>query len=85
MEKLQKIREQINSIDDEILLLLQKRLNLAQKAFLEKEKQNLPTFQPEREKEILQNVKQKSNSQYYEGLEIVFKEIIFFCRKYQSL
>ena len=85
MEKLQHIRQKINHIDEKILELLEERLRLAQEAFLEKEKQNIPLFQPQREKDIIENIQKKVNPLHQKEMDKIFKEIIAFCREHQSL
>lgn len=54
MDNLQKFRQEINNIDAEIILLLEKRLQIAIKICEEKNKHQQEIKDPKRENEILE-------------------------------
>ena len=51
--KLQQFREEINKIDDKILELLEKRMEIVKQIGKIKMQGNTPIYRPEREKEII--------------------------------
>lgn len=59
--KLDEIRENISSIDEEIIILLSKRLNFAKDIIIEKKKIGLTAKQPEMEAKLLEKYVKKAN------------------------
>lgn len=59
-EKLQDLRKKIDSIDDQILLLLKERIGLMEKIGLIKKQSNLCIRDDKREKEKLKIIEQKA-------------------------
>ncbi len=53
MEKLNKLREEINSIDSEIISLIKKRLAVVRKVGKIKKTNNLPVKNPVRERQLI--------------------------------
>jgi chorismate mutase / prephenate dehydrogenase len=53
---LTKLRQEIDSINQEILQLLAKRMDLSKKVAIEKKKENLPIFDPEREEKQMKSI-----------------------------
>lgn len=76
--KLKEIREKIDTIDKEILFLLQERFLLAKKTKAAKTKLGLPIRDYKREKEILAELKKKSRELGLSSKFIseIYKEII---------
>ena len=62
-------REKIDKVDDKLIKLLNKRGRLVQKIGKIKDKTKIDTYQPEREKEIIERIKTKSNLLKNIGLE----------------
>jgi chorismate mutase/prephenate dehydratase len=60
MEELEKIRKEIDLIDEKLIELLNARAELVKKIFEIKNKKNKPLFDPSREKKILERLTKKS-------------------------
>ena len=75
-EDLEEIRKRINEIDDQIVDLLNKRGNIVIKIGNLKKNLNLEVFQPKREIEIIERIKDKSTIFEKESIEAIWKEII---------
>ena len=58
--ELKDLREKIDSIDDELVELLLERLEVSRQVADIKALKNMPVFNPEREKEILDEIKDKT-------------------------
>lgn len=57
MNKLDKLREEINLVDKEILVALRKRMELVKEIGAYKKQHNLPIRDPQREEQILEAIK----------------------------
>ena len=77
-DEIQKLRAEIDRLDDELAALIQRRAGLAQK--IGGLKQGAPAYRPEREAEILNRVVQKKGVLSAERVAAVFREIISACR-----
>lgn len=60
--ELNELRTQINQIDDEILSLFLRRMELAAQVGAYKREHDLPILQPQREQEILDTVSRKAGA-----------------------
>jgi chorismate mutase / prephenate dehydratase len=78
MSEIEKLRAQIDQLDDELASLIQRRAGLAQK--IGGLKQGAPAYRPEREAEILKKLSASSGALPTERLVAVFREIISACR-----
>ncbi len=79
------IREQIDSIDDQVLELLKKRIVNAKKIGKLKEKDNRAKWDPLRERQIFDRLLAKNNGDFPEqSLVSIFHEIITTCRLSQK-
>ena len=76
--ELDKLRKEIDRIDDELLGALERRAGVVQKVGALKGK--APAYRPEREAEILRRVASSSKVISKEGTAAVFREIISACR-----
>lgn len=80
-DKLKPLREQIDSIDAQILNLLNQRARVAQEVGHVKAETNAPVFRPEREAQVLRKIADhnpgplKSND-----VQLIFREIMSSCR-----
>lgn len=75
-EMLDVYRNEIDSINDQILSLLSRRGELSKKIGKEKEDKNLRIYDPQREKEMIRNLLQKNQGPFSNGaIEKLFKEI----------
>ena len=77
-DDIDKLRREIDALDDELAALVQRRAGLAQK--IGNLKHGAPAYRPEREAEILQRISRKSGPLATERLVAVFREIISACR-----
>jgi len=75
---IEKLRGEIDKLDDELAALVQRRAALAQK--IGELKGGAPAYRPERESEILRRIAAKSGPLAAERLLTVFREIISACR-----
>lgn len=73
---LSEIRKQIDAIDDEMLELFVKRMSLASDVAQYKMANNLPVFQSEREKFIIDSVREKAPEGYRRSAAFLFMNIM---------
>jgi chorismate mutase/prephenate dehydratase len=78
MSDIEKLRQEIDRIDDELASLLQRRAALAQR--IGQAKGGAPAYRPERESEILRRVGKSQGALPAERVAAVFREIISACR-----
>jgi chorismate mutase/prephenate dehydratase len=82
--ELKKLREQIDKIDNEILKLLNKRMEIVKKVGELKNSSNAPIYRPEREKEIIERLTKLSKKENgilkKEHIEAIFLEIFAISR-----
>ena len=77
-EDIEKLRREIDAVDDELAALIQRRAGLAQR--IGALKQGAPAYRPEREAEIVRRVSGKTGTLSAERIAAVFREIISACR-----
>ena len=75
-KEIEKYRKEIDKIDDTLVDLLNQRGNVVLKIGSLKKEHNQDTFQPAREKEILQRIKNKSTIFKTANIEAIWNEII---------
>ena len=75
---IEKLRAEIDKLDDELASLIQRRAGLAQD--IGHLKGGAPAYRPERESEILRRIAGKSGPLAAERLLTIFREIISACR-----
>jgi chorismate mutase/prephenate dehydratase len=84
MEKLKELRKKIDEIDNQILELLNKRMEIVKEVGELKNNTNAPIYRPEREKEIIQRLTELSKKQNgilgKEEIEAIFLEIFAISR-----
>ncbi|HEX6267464.1 MAG TPA: prephenate dehydratase [Burkholderiales bacterium] len=76
--EIEKLRREIDSLDDELAALLQRRASLA--SDIGRLKAGAPAYRPERESEILRRVMKREGVLPAERVASVFREIISACR-----
>ena len=83
-EKLNQLRKKIDEIDNEILTLLNKRMQIVKEVGELKNNSNAPIYRPEREKEIIQRLTNLSLNQNgilgKDEIEAIFLEIFAISR-----
>ena len=77
-DDIQRLRADIDRLDDELLALIQRRAALAKK--IGELKEGTPVYRPEREAEILQRLSAQKGVLPGERVVAVFREIISACR-----
>lgn len=82
---IEKLRKDINKIDEEILELLKKRIELAKQIGEVKKEIGIESFDLTREKEVIKRVLEKNQGVFpEEALKIIYSEIIKACRSIQE-
>jgi chorismate mutase / prephenate dehydratase len=85
MNSLKKLRNRVDQIDGELLGLLLRRGKLVKDIGAIKEKNGQSIFAPEREQELLSNLKEKNRGPFSnEAIESIFSEIVHACRNLQK-
>lgn len=80
-DKLKPLRVQIDSIDAQILELLNHRAQVVQDVGHLKAQSNAPVFRPEREAQVLRRIAQNNPGPLHDGdVQIIFREIMSACR-----
>jgi chorismate mutase/prephenate dehydratase len=77
-DDIDKLRREIDALDDELLALVQRRAALAQK--IGQLKGGAPAYRPERESEVLRRLTRNPGLLSAEGVAAVFREVISACR-----
>lgn len=81
---LEELRNEIDAIDDEILKLFLKRMEVASKVADYKRENNLSTLQKGREREILKKVSEKSGSELENYSRTLFTTLMNLSKNYQD-
>ena len=81
MMKLDKLRENIDRIDDTLLELLNERMEFVHKVGTLKNTTNAPIYRPEREQSILKRLKEKNNGRLTDSaIDAIFLELFAVAR-----
>ena len=78
------IREQIDEIDDELVELFTRRMDLAAQVADYKKEHQLPIYVPAREREILQKVAKKAGPDMENYTRVLYSMLFELSRSYQS-
>lgn len=81
--ELKDLREQIDTVDDELVNLFVKRMQLSAKIADYKKANNLPIYVPAREREILQEVAEKSGAEMSNYTRVLYSMLFELSRSYQ--
>lgn len=81
---LEDIRKEISEINDEILALFVRRMELSAQVSEYKKANGLPTLDRKREEIILQNVADKTDDEYRQYAIQLFKYIMDLSKEYQD-
>ena len=81
---LKELRTQIDTIDEALVDLFVKRMNLSAQVADYKKAHNLPIHVPAREREILQDVAKKAGSEMANYTRVLYSMIFELSRSYQS-
>ena len=83
-DKLEESRIEINKIDDQLIDLINKRGKIVQKIGGFKKSLNMDVYQPLREKEIIDRIKEKSTIFKSGSIEAIWKEMMSASRQIQG-
>ena len=78
------LREQIDAIDEELVHLFVKRMNISAQVADYKKEHNLPIHVPTREREILQKVARKAGTDMSNYTRVLYSMIFELSRSYQG-
>lgn len=81
--ELNALRSQINEVDDALIKLFLKRMELSGKVAVYKHEKKLPIYVPEREQEILDAVSEKTGTDMSPYLRELYATIFELSRRYQ--
>ena len=81
---LNELRQQINSIDDELLNLFTRRMDLASQVADYKRAHDLPILQPAREREILKKVADNAGPELGGYARVLFSMLMELSKSYQN-
>ena len=82
--ELNELRTEINRIDDEILKLFLKRMDVAEQVADYKRSHDLPIYQPQREREILKKVAEKAGSEMGGYARVLFSMLMELSKSSQN-
>ena len=87
MDDLKELRKKIDSIDEQILLLLGERVKVCRDIGVAKKKQGAPIRDAERENEVYQHIKAKAARLSLDSMQVeaVYREIVNMCSSVQDL
>ena len=78
------LRKRINEIDDEILGLLEERAGVVTDVANAKREANLPTYDPERERQVLDRLAARAGRFPAEAVRAVYREVMSACLALQE-
>ena len=81
---LDNLRNEINGIDNELIELFQKRMEVASKIGKYKKQHDLPVLNSQREREILNDVANKANPEMKSYLRVLYSLLFELSRSYQE-
>ena len=81
---LDNLRNEINGIDNELIELFQKRMEVASKIGEYKKQHDLPVLNSQREREILNDVANKANPEMKSYLRVLYSLLFELSRSYQE-
>ncbi len=81
---LESLRNEIDGIDDEILSLFLKRMEIASKVADYKKENNISTLQKGREREILKRIGEKAGSEMADYSRMLFTTLMDLSKSYQN-
>ena len=81
---LEQLRQEIDKLDDEMVRLFGQRMEIAAQISDYKKENNLPIFQPNRERAKLQDVAQKAGPEMANYTRVLYSMLFELSRSYQS-
>ncbi len=84
MSNLEKLRSEIDEIDEKIISLLGQRMEIAKEVAFIKKEENIKVLNSNREKEILDNIQKKVKRNLGEYIKEIYISIMTQSKKYQE-
>ena len=84
MNRISDLRKEIDAVDEKIVCLIEKRIDIAKAIGAEKKEKRIPVEDRSRETELLKRLKAKSEKASPELIEFVFKKLISESKKAQK-
>ena len=86
-DDLQLLREEIDGLDHQLLLLLAKRMSVSRRICSHKQKQGMTTFDPERERQLIKTMQASNGSPELTNVAIkaVWQVILDESKKAQTM
>ncbi|MCH1724063.1 chorismate mutase [Lactococcus formosensis] len=82
---LEKIRKEIDALDDQMIDLLIRRMTLVEEVIIAKAEENKDVYDSGRESFILEKIKKRTEDpQYMSTVQAIYKEIMKHSREYQE-
>ena len=82
---LEKIRKEIDALDDQMIDLLIRRMTLVEEVIIAKAEENKDVYDSGRESFILEKIKKRTEKPQYEpAIHSIYKEIMKRSREYQE-
>jgi len=81
-DRLEELRREIDSIDDDILVLLEKRMSVAER--IGYAKGSAPVYDPEREKAVVERLGKRAVGIDGNSLASIYNAIMKLCRSVQK-
>lgn len=82
---LEKTRKEIDTLDDQIIVLLERRMSLVEEVIKAKAEENREVYDSDREHFIFEKIKKRiEKPQYESAIHSVYKEIMKSSREYQE-
>lgn len=79
--KLKPLRDQIDALDAQLLVLLNERARLAQAVGHVKAETDAPVYRPEREAQVLRSLAERNPGPLHDGdVQVIFREVMSACR-----
>jgi len=78
------LRREIDGIDDALLVLFERRMEIAKEIGQYKQKNGLPIQNSEREREILRRLSEKARPELAEYVNSLYSSLIEMSRDYQT-
>ena len=81
---LTELREEINAIDQELVQLFCKRMEVASRIADYKQQHELPIYHPTREEEVLQRVSSMAGQELEAYVQALYRNLFELSRQYQA-
>lgn len=82
--EIENLRQEIDHIDDELVSLFVKRMEIARQVAEYKKEKNLPIYAPAREREKLLDVAEKAGPEMKDYIHVLYSAIFEISKSYQS-